>query len=415
METLQKSPQQLIDEIALGPDITTIRKIMDKAKIAEMAVAEAIDKADKNHDPSVKPKSELTPEDKKRISKLNFVEVLAPSSLNPNETILTTLALKPWNKIGESTPDQDGGFLKIIADGNGLFYPLAADAENGQPSNKRSNGPNGVYIPGNSSRMNLFSEKGLSVSPHDLLDRYIKMRDANVDGILDLTIGMIERPKGSADNKYRSEDEDKMAKILSLLKKVKARGIKTKKQLNGIGMDIVSFCQTWDPETGDANFSVMSPHFQNRLFIKDPQSLKSVVAGITDDEINAFNDALQSMNADRDFIKAYGEPGPKFINLDKLKNTLETVGIETNEREDPVSSRTRLSTQPIADRTRSSKRMKYSGGYKSKHGGKTHKKKATMRKKSQKQQRRQPRAQPHKGTKKRTSKKTRKGTKKSRK
>lgn len=410
METTQKSPQQLIDEIALGPDDATIRKIMDKAKIAEMAVAKAIHDADKNHDPSVKPKSELTPEDKKRISKLNFVEVLAPSSLNPNETILTTLALKPWNKIGESTPDQDEGFLKIIADGNGLFYPLAADAENGQPSNKRSNGPNGVYIPGNSNRMNLFSEKKLSVSPHELLDRYIKLRDANVDGVLDLTIGMIERPKGSADNKYRSEDEDKMAKILSLLKKVKARNIKTKKQLNGIGMDIVSFCQTWDPETGDANFSVMSPHFQNRLFIKGPQSLKSAVAEITDDEINAFNDALQSMNADRDFMKAYGEPGPKFINLDKLKSTMEIA--KKRQPEDPVSSRTRLSTQPIADRTRSSsKRMKSKhGGYKSKHGGKTHKKKATMRKKSQKQHRK-----PRKGTKKRTSKKSRKGTKKSRK
>ena len=83
-------------------------------------------------------------------------------------------------------------------------------------------------------------------------------------------------------------------------------------------MDIVSFCQTWDPVTDEANFSVMSPHFQNRLYITNPDLLKG--KEVSDDEIQAYNDAVASMTTDKAFLEAYARP-PRFINLDKLNET----------------------------------------------------------------------------------------------
>ena len=266
--------------------------------------------------------SKLKPEFYSKISKIlkntpvynpqnkEWPNSLAPPSLDPNETILARLA--SGASVKEIDIDADTGKLTIIGDANGLFYPLGDDGS------KRSNGPNAVYIPGRGKRINLFSSKNLKVSPSKLLARYITFRDQNIGGIIDLAIGMIDNPGGRGKLADYGDKADDMKLIASLLRKLKQQGIKTKAELNDAGMDIVSFCQTWDPVTDEANFSVMSPHFQNRLYITNPDLLKG--KEVSDDEIQAYNDAVASMTTDKAFLEAYARP-PRFINLDKLNET----------------------------------------------------------------------------------------------
>lgn len=315
--TPQKRDQEkLIETIAFVPNPEEIKKIMTTGDDVDSAISFIEKKAVFNNSlqkDNLKPALNL---DLQKLSKIPNVPVLAPPSLDPNETILAKLAsgkIGPGALVREGNKDADGGELTIIGDGNGLFYHLAD-----QDGSKRSNGPNAVYIPGHGKRINLFSKRGLNVSPSELLARYISFRNQNIDGIIDLAIIMINKPGGRGKLADYGDKASAMEHIASLLGKLKQQGIKTKAQLNAAGMDIVSFCQTWDPETGKANFSVMSPHFQNRLYITNPDLLEK--KGVSKEEIAAYNDAVASMTADEAFLAAYADP-PRFINLDELHKT----------------------------------------------------------------------------------------------
>ena len=311
---MNDTQQELINIIAFVPTQEEIRKIMATGDEVDSAIS-FIEKKSVFNDSLQKDNLKTALKiDLKKLSKIPNVPVLAPPSLDPNETILAKLAsgkIGPGAKVREGVVDADGGELTIIGDGNGLFYPLA-----GQDGAKRSNGPNAVYIPGQGKRINLFSSRGLKVSPSELLTRYINFRDQNIGGIIGLTIDMINKPGGRGKLEDYGDKAGAMELIASLLGKL--QDVKTKEDLNAVGMDIVSFCQTWDPETGHANFSVMSPHFQNRLYITDSEKLKT--KGVSQEEIDAFNNALASMTADDAFLGAYANP-PRFINLDGLNKT----------------------------------------------------------------------------------------------
>ena len=319
--------QQDINIIAKAPSPEEIRKIMATGDDVDSAITEAISQRDSNYQNTASHLPNVSIDDfgsfkdyfkdfqqLEKLSKTPDSKMNAPLSLDPNETILAKLAsgkMGPGATVREGNKDTDGGELTIIGDGNGLFYPLA-----GQDGAKRSNGPNAVYIPGNGKRINLFSSKKLKVSPSELLARYIDFRDQNIGGIIGLTIDMINKPGGGGKLEDYGDKVDDMKLIASLLGKL--QDVKTKEDLNAAGMDIVSFCQTWDPETGNANFSVMSPHFQNRLYITNSERLLG--KGASDDEIQAYNRALASMTADEAFLEAYANP-PRFINLDELNKT----------------------------------------------------------------------------------------------
>ena len=324
--TMNNTQQEDINIIAKVPSPEEIRKIMVTGDEVSSAITEAVSKRDYNFQNTASHLNSISIDDfplknyfehfqpLTKLSKMSNVPVLVPPSLDANETILAKLAsgnIGPGATVREGNVDADGGELTIIGDGNGLFYPL-----NGQDGAKRSNGPNAVYIPGKGKRINLFSSKGLSVSPSELLTRYINFRDHNIGGIISLTIDMINKPGGRGNLEDYGDKVNDMKLIASLLGKL--QDVKTKDELNAAGMDIVSFCQTWDPETGNANFSVMSPHFQNRLFIINPDLLKE--KGVSQEEINAFNNALASMTEDPAFLGAYANP-PRFINLDELYET----------------------------------------------------------------------------------------------
>jgi hypothetical protein len=90
--------------------------------------------------------------------------------------------------------------------------------------------------------------------------------------------------------------------------------------LNECGFECVSFCQTWlrfGSEVGEAQFSVMSPHFQTRFFITDKEKLKTI-AGVTEMEIYSYIKIIQHF--DEIMGKDYGKSGggQAFINVDKL-------------------------------------------------------------------------------------------------
>jgi len=90
--------------------------------------------------------------------------------------------------------------------------------------------------------------------------------------------------------------------------------------LDECGIGCVSFCQTWlrsGSEVGEAQFSVMSPHFQTRFFIQDEDKLRTI-AGVTEMEIESYIRIIQHF--DEIMGKDYGKSGggQAFINVDKL-------------------------------------------------------------------------------------------------
>ena len=75
---------------------------------------------------------------------------------------------------------------------------------------------------------------------------------------------------------------------------------------------VTSFCQTWATEdsVGEPQFSVASPHFQTRFFIKN------LPIGVSPTEIEAYKQVI------REHDESMAEYAGKFVNLDGLSEEL---------------------------------------------------------------------------------------------
>lgn len=97
------------------------------------------------------------------------------------------------------------------------------------------------------------------------------------------------------------------------------------KQIFGVN----SYCQTWlrnGQPVGAPQFSVMSPHFQTRFYVKDPRSLAEVVGqhGITQQHLQSYRTILELFTCQMQPDCGIPE-GQAFVNMDVLCSELDQL------------------------------------------------------------------------------------------
>ena len=204
----------------------------------------------------------------------------AALSTNPEESILVQLVK---NGAGHDT-------FALLLDRDAALLPSGA---------MTSNGANGVMIsPGD--RMNLFVKD--DATTRALLVKYLEFRDSLKKELFDMVVSqMLEAaPKHS---KYKMAAE-MLAEIGESQHFDKTIGIR-------------SFCQTWASSVavGQPQFSVPSPHFQNRIYIKDASKIQSM------DQMKAYMDVIDAHDKT---LEKMGTAGTikTFVDLDKLVITI---------------------------------------------------------------------------------------------
>ena len=259
--------------------------------------------------------------DRRNLSKLHSAPFdvsaagLLPDSLNPDDTILS--------KIGRSEHALrlDISVFSVI---NDMKMPLGGG----------SNGPNGVLTNCNGiygkNRVNLFHEDHEQTKK--LLDAYISCRNARFSDIFGMYVDKLNSFKGGTPIEYRIHPKkpeqipehlrkhyDNVCLMMTLIKKHKKEEIV---------MGVDSFCQTWlrkdGAGVGDAHFSVMSPHFQTRFYIKSSIALINV-PGITEELIRSYIELVKYFQ--EEMSVPYGLKGTdgkqSFINMDDLQDSLQ--------------------------------------------------------------------------------------------
>jgi hypothetical protein len=247
------SEQELLSIGAITSSVD-VEKIIEQSKIADDMIL----------------KKEKCP----MLSKLHKVKVLCPESLNPDDTILNKLAR---GDIGPGTTIMDDHFA-VINDRN-------------MPLGGTSCGPNGVlYSCGDElfgpRRINLF-HKDVDSTMH-LARAYIAFRNARLPEIFNMYVNKmcsfldhwkIDPGGDDASPKLAEEMRPHYANTCKMLQSIQAalRRVEepTCHSLEALGISVVSFCQTWSKngEITEAQFSVMSPHFQTRFYISDETKL----------------------------------------------------------------------------------------------------------------------------------------------
>jgi hypothetical protein len=254
------------------------------------------------------------------LSKLHHLNPsfgLAPASLDPNDTILA--------RLGRNGPIQDlGKGLSFIDDRN---MPLCG----------KSCGPNGILFDCHSdrygpSRINLFYQTQRKTAA--LLFDFLQFRNQHVNELFRLYVRKfiahkeggyaidLSRPQVVLDEALHNDYDLTCAMFRRVLDEVDAG----RRTLSECGVSCTSFCQTWMRRTvGNAQFSVMSPHFQTRFHVFDQTSLRNIA---TPQMLTAYGRLLTLFT--NDMRVDYGtrqrtvtdgpDDGPAFVHLDGLAN-----------------------------------------------------------------------------------------------
>lgn len=307
-----------INSVSFVPSIFEIHQLIEQSMNAEKTRQELKDLV----------LDRETDERYKLLSKKASSKFLCPVSLEPDETILVTLGKK--SSIGND-------FFKIIADANMPFFAYRADQLDDVGRPPTSNGPNGVLIACSEEggyavegmpRINLFYKDVANTKK--LLNDYLQMRDNNINAIFNLFVDKLaDRSEDFRQNpnseKYILSEymQPHYTKTVSLYTKVK-KVIEEGKTLADCGISVVSYCQTWlrkGKGVGNAEFSVMSPHFQTRFYVSNVAKL-IVYAGVHTDELSSYRKLIKGFTVS--MAKDYGGVnGQAFVNLDKLKKEMD--------------------------------------------------------------------------------------------
>jgi len=255
-----------------------------------------------------------------KLSKMANVGALCPDTFDPNDTILCKLAKGKAN--GGIGP---GGKI-----GNPLSLTVIDDAK--MPYFGVSNGPNGVLTDCQDTygenRINLFYKSKECTA--QLLNDFISFRNAHCDQIFamfvkklqahkdaDYTIDITKKGDLCLDIKFH-EDFNNLCSLFTTLLEKNKKGI----SLKDMGLNLISYCQTWlrGDTIGDAQFSVMSPHFQTRIYVVDDKKFMEAIDNNQDfakSYVNAINHFTNLSQANYG-----GSEGPSFIDLDYLYKTM---------------------------------------------------------------------------------------------
>jgi hypothetical protein len=93
-----------------------------------------------------------------------------------------------------------------------------------------------------------------------------------------------------------------------------------RRPLSEMGLRLRSFCQTWDLETGRANFSVASPHFQTRVYVTNSVKLAKYLSRCRVGQRDIDRMFTDYSYASRTLTKAFldNSYSQKFVDLDSL-------------------------------------------------------------------------------------------------
>lgn len=247
----------------------------------------------------------------KLLSKLFFLPGkfgLCPDSLEPDDTILAKLGR--GEKSGGIGPGGLGdNDLKIINDRN-------------MPLGSTSCGPNGVLAI-TEGRMNLFYNN--TESTKKLLNEYISFRNENLNAIFEMFVNKIQSSASTMkldpgkEDTLRKDLQGHYRNVMNMFETV--LGNLRVSPLSNCGIGCVSFCQTWlrnthNAKVGDAQFSVMSPHFQTRFYVSDDEKLIS--CGVTQEQIESYVAIINNFNEIMSRDYGHGGGGQAFVNLDDL-------------------------------------------------------------------------------------------------
>jgi len=243
--------------------------------------------------------------------------------LTPRNTLLA-------EKGRDANIKSENGHLAIIDDRD---IPLMA----------LSMGPNGVLAEfppkyGGDERINLFYKDDASTMR--LLIDYLMFRNANRPTIFAAFVKKLEahQSAGYKINPDKGEDEpnklekperkkyDHIVLFFSRLLEAMYKIGETKDipaDLNDIGIGMISFCQTWmqDCKPSDAAFSVMSPHFQTRLYVKDVKLVMHALSYVQKADDPQAEDLLKNYRVVMgELLARMKEAGytKAFVHLDKL-------------------------------------------------------------------------------------------------
>lgn len=308
-----------IEGMSFCPTEKQVTALIEKAKEAQSArsnlIARINHKSEINRDEWINPdewrrkpcdKAGFKDMSQKLLSKMYWVPNLCPTSLNPDDTILV--------KIGKGGLQlSDDGALRVIDDPK---MPFGAD----------SCGPNGVLTVCK-DRINLFYESPKATQ--ELLNKYLTFRNAHLLEIFDMFVKKIQT---MAETMQLGYNKDGKPAILSVDLQPDYRNVKemfskvldnckNSSDLAQCGIGCNSFCQTWlrnGGGVGDAQFSVMSPHFQTRFYVTNDEALKK--CGVQEDHIQSYIKIIRHFN--KIMGKNYGcdGGGQAFVNLDKLQD-----------------------------------------------------------------------------------------------
>ena len=220
--------------------------------------------------------------------------------VDPSKSVLVNIATGqplPFAPKGMPLPEIHDNTFAILKD---EFPPLLPSVHR-SGALKGSNGPNGVLTEfGDDQRINLFDTDDAKTK--DLLDAYLAFRAARKKAIFDLTLAQMAAAK-DAPAEYQT--------TVHILRQIRAFSDKEFDATIGV----VSFCQTWASSEGASGpqFSVESPHFQTRFFIK---SLDYINLSALD--ALAYVETVQAHDARMAELDYTG----KFVHLDGLQQEL---------------------------------------------------------------------------------------------
>lgn len=142
-------------------------------------------------------------------------------------------------------------------------------------------------------RMNLFVKD--DATTRALLVKYLKFREQHKRELFDIPTQMLEAAPEHSNYKLAAE----------MLKEIGQHFDET--------IAICSFCQTWASSVavGQPQFSIPSPHFQNRIYIKNASHIQNI------DQMKAYINVVELHDR---ILEQMGTAGAikTFVNLDTL-------------------------------------------------------------------------------------------------
>ena len=184
------------------------------------------------------------------------------------------------------------------------------------------------------NRINLFHQNRNST--FRLLSDYLSYRKAFIHDILILFTNKMKQHAKETNN----EDYKRVSDMFTFIADNVYKGVLT---LKDFGIGVVSFCRTWmrdGNERGSAGFSIMSPHFQTRFYVKDLSKLKKY---IKNEFIDSYVTVVREFTVNLQENYGMYEKGTcaAFINLDKLYNKLKKEGFAKSKKRSRRKSKRR--------------------------------------------------------------------------